>query len=150
MMHLLVLATMAFTQNPAPTVRDVEWMTGCWTMSQGTRTVREHWMPPAGGMMMGMSRTVSGAKTVEYEFVIIRQGATGLEFVAKPSGQPEATFTSTSVSAREIVFENPQHDFPTRIVYSRSDNGLLATVSGERNGKLRTIEFRYAAADCAR
>ena len=29
------------------------------------RTVTEIWMPPAGGTMLGMSRTVLGEKTVE-------------------------------------------------------------------------------------
>jgi len=105
-------------------------------------------MPPDGGMLMGVSRTVSGGKTAEYEFVIIREGLKGLEYVAKPSGQAEATFTSTRVDGRELVFENPAHDFPTRITYSRVDGGLLATISGAVNGKTRTIEFRYRATDC--
>jgi hypothetical protein len=59
-------------------------------------------------------------------------------------------FTSTRVDPREIVFENPAHDFPTRVTYSRSDTGLLATISGEVNGKPRSVEFRYQPADCTK
>jgi hypothetical protein len=150
MMHLLLLATIALPQAKAPSVHDAGWLAGCWSLTQGDRTVREHWLPPDGETMMGVGRTVSGGKTTEYEFLLIRQGATGLEYVAKPSAQAEAVFTSTRVGSREIVFENPAHDFPTRIAYSRSDGGLLATISGAVNGKSRSIEFRYQAADCVK
>jgi hypothetical protein len=127
---------------------DAGWLTGCWTMTAGSRSVTEHWLGPEGGTMIGVSRTVSGGKTVEYEFMLIRQRAGGLEYVAKPSGQPEAVFTSTSVSATEIVFENPAHDFPTRIAYSKQDGGLLATISGTIDGKPRRIEVRYTGGPC--
>jgi hypothetical protein len=150
MMHLLLLTTMALPQTGAPSVGAAGWLAGCWSLTQGSRTVREHWLPPDGGTMMGVARTVSGGKTSEYEFLVIREGAEALEYVAKPSGQAEAIFRSTRIDANEMVFENPAHDFPTRIAYARIDTGLLATISGVVNGKPRRIEFRYAAADCAK
>lgn len=149
-MHLLLLATMALPQTGGVTVQDAAWLTGCWSLAQGGRTVREHWMPPEGATMLGMSRTVSGGKTIEYEFIVIRQGTKGLEYVAKPWGQTEAVFTSTRVDPREIVFENLAHDFPTRISYANTDDGLVASISGAMNGKPRTIEFRYSATDCGK
>src|SRR5690242_3681452 len=90
-----------------PTVRDVAWMAGCWELTSGPRHVVEQWAPPDGGTMIGMSRTVVNGKTTEYEFLLIRDGANGLEYLAKPSGQPEATFTAATASASEVVFENP-------------------------------------------
>ena len=78
--------------------------------------------------MMGVSRTVVNGKTTEWEFLIIREGTKGLEYVAKPSSQPEATFTSTSVTATEVVFENPAHDFPKKIFYRRDGTTLNAAV----------------------
>src|SRR4030095_10839500 len=85
-------------QAPAPTVKDVAWIAGCWEFDRNGRHVAEHWMPPDGGTMIGVSRTVSGGKTTAWEFLIIREGANGLEYVAKPSRQPEATFTAPRAS----------------------------------------------------
>jgi hypothetical protein len=37
----------------------------------------EHWMAPAGGLMMGMARNIRGGKVREYEFTLLRQEANG-------------------------------------------------------------------------
>ena len=100
--------------------------------------------------MMGVSRTVVNGKTTEWEFLIIREGTQGFSrYVAKPSSQPEATFTSTSVTATEVVFENPAHDFPRKIVYRRDGTTLNAAIEGPMNGQVRRIEFPYTGAACA-
>jgi hypothetical protein len=144
---LLILLTGAF-QAPPPTVKDVAWIAGCWDYTRNARHVAEHWMVPEGATMIGVSRTVANGKTTEWEFLIIREGAKGLEYVAKPSGQAEATFTSTRVSAAEVVFENPAHDFPTRIIYKRDGDALVASVEGTMNGQARRIDFPYKKAAC--
>jgi Domain of unknown function (DUF6265) len=127
------------------------WLTGCWELNRDGRHIIEQWTPPEAGTLLGLSRTVVADKTREYEFMLIREGETGLEYVAKPSGQPEATFTATRVSAEEVVFENPQHDFPIRVMYRREKTGgLLAAIEGNRNGTLRRIEYPYVAASCGR
>src|ERR1041384_375938 len=82
-----------------PAVKDVAWIAGCWEFTRNNRHVVEQWMPVEGETMIGMSRTVAAGKTTEWEFLMIRRGAKGLEYVAKPSGQPEATFTAATASA---------------------------------------------------
>ena len=144
---LFTMAAAAF-QAPAPTVKDVAWIGGCWEYTRTTRHVAENWMAPEGGTMIGVSRTVNSGKTTEWEFLIIREGAKGLEYVAKPSGQAEATFASTSVSANEVVFENPAHDFPKRIIYKRDGDALVASIEGPMNGQTRRIDFPYKKVAC--
>ena len=108
-------------------------------------------MRPEAGTLLGMSRTAADGKTVEYEFLIIRETASGLEYVAKPSGQPEAVFTLTRAAAREVVFENPTHDFPTRITYRASaEGGLTALVEGDVKGQRQVLQFPYRSAQCRR
>ena len=56
-----------------------------------------------------------------------------INYVAKPSGQPEAAFKLVRASATEILFENYQHDFPQRIIYSLKDSGkLTAAIEGTK------------------
>jgi hypothetical protein len=92
-----------------------------------------------------MSRTVAQGRTVEYEFLLLRLDSAGdIFYVAKPSGQPEASFKLIRATATEAVFENPQHDFPQRISYTlKPDGTLLAAIEGQKDGKTRRVEFPY-------
>ena len=144
----IAAATQAAATATTPSVKDVAWIAGCWDATRNGRHVAEHWMPPEGGTMMGVSRTTAGEKTTEWEFLIIRQGAKGLDYVAKPARQPEATFTATRATANEVVFENPAHDFPKRIIYKRDGDALTASIEGPMNGQNRRIDFPYKKASC--
>jgi hypothetical protein len=145
---VLALATSG-VQPAKPVAEDVGWLSGCWAFTRNGRHVIENWAPPEGGTLIGLSRSVANGRTVEYEFLLIRSGAGGLEYVAKPSGQPEGIFTATRVSATEVIFENPAHDFPKRIMYKRDGDNLMAAIDGPMNGQTRRIEFPFAKADCA-
>lgn len=132
----------------ASTVKDVAWLAGCWELTRGNRHVTEQWTRADGGTMLGLSRTISNGRTVEYEFIVIRESGGQLEYVAKPSRQPEAVFTSVRIAADEVIFENLQHDFPTRIHYRLRPEGLHATIEGTVKGSRRAIEFPFRAAPC--
>jgi hypothetical protein len=139
----IVISLVVSAAQTAPSIKDVGWMAGCWELNRNGRHVTESWLPPEGGTMMGVSRTVAGDRTTEWEFLIIREGSRGLEYVAKPSGQAEATFTSSRASANEVIFENPAHDFPKKIHYKRDGDALIAAIEGPANGQPRRIEFAY-------
>jgi hypothetical protein len=130
-------------------IDQLAWMAGCWTGGGGGRQVDEQWMKPLGGTMMGMSRTVSGGRTVESETLMIRQTGAEVAYVARPSNQPEASFTMTAGSATEVRFENPAHDFPQRIIYRlQPDGSLHARIEGTRDGKVRGIDFPMKRGEC--
>jgi hypothetical protein len=136
------------TCQPAGTTADLKFMTGCWAFEANGRRVEEHWLAPAGGSLLGVSRTVAGGKTADYEFLQIRDLPEGLTYIAKPSNQPEARFVISSRTADEIVFENPAHDFPQRIRYRRDGDHLRARIEGTIKGKPREIDFPYARTPC--
>ena len=149
MLTFLIVAFVVSVQSPPkPTAEDVGWLSGCWGFTRNGRHVIENWTPVEGGTLIGVSRTVSNGRTSEYEFLLIRSGANGLEYVAKPSGQAEGTFTATRVTANEVVFENPAHDFPKKIMYTRNGDSLTAAIEGPMNGQTRRIEFPHTKAEC--
>ncbi len=100
--------------------------------------------------MLGVSRTIKQGKTVEYEFMQLRQLPDGvLAFIPQPSGQPPSVFKLVHLGESEVVFENPEHDFPQRIAYSRPDEArLLASIEGVRKGVARKVEFRFLRVSC--
>jgi len=126
------------------------WLTGCWSPEGGEPGSMEHWLPPAGGSMLGVGRTIKNGKTVDHEFMQIRLSASGkLVFIALPAGQSEATFTAVSVTKNEVIFENLQHDFPQRVIYrSVSGERLEARIEGMRERKLRGIDFPMKRVPC--
>ena len=100
--------------------------------------------------MLGVSHTVADGKTVEFEFMQIREEANGqIRFIARPSGQPETTFQLIKGSAREVIFENPQHDFPQRVIYRlESDGSLVGRIEGISKGKEKSIDFPMSREQC--
>lgn len=134
---------------PMPQLEKLMWLTGSWRMEKAGRLVEEQWMAPAGGVMLGMSRTVVKGRVVEYEFMQIREGPGGtLFFIAQPSGQKEAAFQLLGLEENGVIFENREHDFPQRILYTRQPDGsVLAAIEGPlgMDDKRKRIEFPYVA-----
>ncbi len=146
---LLFLYFVAAMPVSAATIADLGWMAGCWSGGTGERRVEEHWMAPAGGTLLGMSRTVAGGRTRAWEFMRIEEADGRLVFVANPSGQAEASFPSITVEPGRVVFENAAHDFPQRVLYQRQDEGgLLGRIEGESAGEPLSVDFPMDRAAC--
>jgi uncharacterized protein DUF6265 len=129
----------------AQTIQPPAWLAGCWEQRTGNRESLEMWMPPAGGLMLGASRTIVGGTVREYEQVMIRAEGGHLVYTASPSGQQTASFTSTHVTDSSFTVENPQHDFPQRIIYRRRGaDSLIARVEGPGRGGSGTRGFDFA------
>ena len=120
-------------------------LAGCWERIVPNGRTVEQWLPAEGGMLMGMSRTVRDGKVREYEFLRIDRDSAGkLRYVAQPSGQAEATFVLKSLSEDTVVFENPQHDFPQRVLYRFVDRDtLVGRIEGSVDGQARSADFPY-------
>ena len=130
------------TRDTTPIDR-LSWLTGCWSRVRPGGMTEEHWMAPRGGTMLGMSRTVRDGRTVEFEFLQIRPGDGRLVYEARPSGQPTAIFALESVAEDMVRFGNPAHDFPQRIIYRRTADGIAARIEGTMNGTPRGVDFPF-------
>lgn len=125
MKSLLLLLALA-----SPKIDDLAWMSGHWSATVDGVQMEEVWLPPAGGMMLGMHRDAKGEKA-SFEFIRIARTPEGIAYLAQPGGRPPTAFLLTEVTATRAVFANPKHDFPQRIVYELRGGRLCATVSGE-------------------
>jgi hypothetical protein len=108
---------------------ELDWLAGAWCRSSGEVSSEEHWMRSAGGIMLGMSRTIT-KRGMEYEFMRIELTPTTERYVAMPSNQRETSFERTEVGALSVTFANPSHDFPKRIRYWREGERLFARIDG--------------------
>ena len=144
---LLVCQAASFTRNDVTTaagISDLAWMVGSWqTDPNGPLVSDEHWAPAAGGIMIGMSRTVAGDKVASFESLRIEQRGDAIFYVASVKGRCPATdFKLTRVTAQEAVFENPEHDFPKRIIYrKKSATEMSAAIDGGEGTKSQEYTF---------
>ena len=126
------LALLLMAQAPAPArIADLAWMSGRWeTQGASGRWTEETWSTPRGGIMLGYSRTGAGDTVSEFELLRLQAGADGVPaYLAQPGGRPATAFRLVAHGPTSATFENPQHDFPQRIVYRRSGGTMVATIS---------------------
>jgi hypothetical protein len=144
-----MLALFAGAAAATPTTEQLQWLAGCWAAVGGEAGSGEQWMAPAGGSMLGTSRTLRRGALREFEFLHIRDTPQGLVLIALPSGQKEAQFAAEKVEARSVAFHNPAHDFPQRVIYESPDPDTLdARIEGLRNGQSRVIRFAMKRTPC--
>jgi hypothetical protein len=153
MRALLVLLGITAVATPLArgvTLERLGWLAGCWELRAGDRVVEEQWMAPRGSVMVGMTRTTVAGALRSYEHSAIREEGDTLVYRASPSGQPSAEFRSLEVSDSGVVFANPTHDFPQRVIYRRAAGGdsLRAAIEGTISGRLRRVDYPYARVPC--
>ena len=154
--NFLLLAMLPFliyssieSQARKLTLNDLHWLSGCWDNGDTLHRHEEQWMKPAGTSILGMSRTVANGKTVAHEFLQIRQEKNGdIFYVASPSGQEQGFFKLIKFDSGELVFENPEHDFPQRIIYRLKGDSLIARIEGTSKGKQRSSDFPMKRTKC--
>ena len=125
------LALLLTGQAPPPVrVAELGWMSGHWETEANGRRTEENWSDARGGVMLGFSRTISGDRLREFEFLRIIADEDGvLSYVAQPQGGAPVGFRMSAHDATSATFDNPRHDFPQRIVYRRSGDTMVATIS---------------------
>jgi hypothetical protein len=127
----------------------LKWMAGCWERRANNLVVTEQWSFPRAKMMFGAGQTTRGDSTIEYEHTRIFERDGKLVYSAQPSGQAPAEFIADSVSGFSVIFSNPAHDFPQRVIYRRlGADSLLGRIEGIRGGQTRGVDFSYRRVSC--
>jgi Domain of unknown function (DUF6265) len=136
--------TGAQIQKARATLSQVAWISGVWIGGSGASTFEERWTPPAGGSMLAVARTIRDGVMGSFEFLCLVERDGGLVYTAMPNGRSPATdFTLTKIDADSATFENPAHDFPKMVRYTRRPDGSLeAVVSGDANQRPQTFVFK--------
>lgn len=124
-------ALLCLAATPNKSVEDLAWISGAWVAEGADGWTEEQWTAPRGGILLGINRSGRTERASGFEFMRIAEDGNGaIHFWGSPGGKTPVPFLLVSSAHREAVFENPKHDYPTRIVYRREGDKLLATVSG--------------------
>jgi hypothetical protein len=125
-------------------IADLKWIAGSWSTAMAGQTVEEHWTEPASNALIGIGRTLADGRMVFFEFLRIEAKAGGVFYIAQPNGGAPTEFRLTGWDGRTAMFENPQHDFPKRISYTKNDDGsITARVDGGAGVQQGVQTFAY-------
>lgn len=141
---LLVLSMAALGQSTGqpPSNETLEkfekfaWLPYRWILTNGKtgQSGVEYWQKTSSVELRGTGATLKGKDTLFVERLRILVDGNAIYYVAVvPENKKPVRFRLTDISSDSFVFENPEHDFPKRIVYQLSGKKLRATVAG--NGK---------------
>lgn len=141
---LLIALAAAAASASAP---DLSWLSGYWISCAGGREVTETWSDPRAGSMFGYSVTLKDEKIFfEYSRIAPASAGDGVSFYAMPNGGEMTEFPAKEHTDKRVVFENPAHDFPQRVIYERKGNRLVGRVEGAANGAESSLEWKYTLA----
>jgi len=126
-------------------IKKASWLLGAWQNNSPEAKMSETWTQLNDSVFAGESYVVVGADTVSSEKLRLAQEGAQLLYIPtvrdENQGKP-VRFTMISASDTKLVFENPQHDFPQQISYTKiSSDSLVAEISGMVNGKREAQSF---------
>lgn len=135
-------------ESKMPTYAELEkasWLIGDWENKSAEEIVIEMWEKENDSTFHGIGYFVVGKDTVSSESISLIQMGKDLFYIPTVKEQNEGepvSFKLTSSSVNQLVFENPGHDFPQKISYTKiSEDSLMAVISGIVNGKENSQKF---------
>ena len=127
----------------------LSWMLGIWKMPTPDGNIFEEWIQISDSLFDGRSYLIpKNGDTVFLENIRLLSSNDTLYYLPKVTNQNEGkeiVFTEKSFRQNEVIFENPEHDFPQRIIYNRtSDSTIRAAIEGSVNNELKRSDFSYS------
>lgn len=122
------------------------WLAGSWGNTTPEGLISEKWVKINDSVMHGENYFVKDGKdTVFAETVKLAETNGNLVYTVTIPGQNNekpVPFELTSAHENQLVFENPKHDYPNKIVYNKITNdSLVAEISGIQKGKPASEQF---------
>lgn len=141
--HAAILSRLKAARKPSK-LEPLAWFIGRWTQVEGPDLVSyEEWVRHSDTLWQGQSWTLYHTDTVFQEKIALKAEGEDIYYIptVKENKGP-VRFKMTQLEGKSAVFENPEHDFPTKITYeARGDTLLFATISGDVKGKQVVKEF---------
>ncbi len=140
---LMVLGSWTIQQKNE--IKKAEWLIGTWENKAARGSLYETWAKAGDAGFSGKSYILKEKDTVVFETIQLVQEQGRLFYIPTVKNQNDGLpvrFSLKAISDTGLVFENPQHDFPQIISYTKiSTDSLVAEISGRKNGQERKQTF---------
>lgn len=114
--------------------KSLKWLEGRWerTNVKPGMKANEQWQVDAPYQLKGIGVTMKGQDTIFLEKIqiVIKEG--NMYYVADvKENKAPVYFKFTSLTSHGFICENPEHDFPKKIVYESNGSKLVVTISDD-------------------
>ncbi|SEL79617.1 DUF6265 family protein [Parapedobacter koreensis] len=134
-----------WTERQIDEIKKAEWLFGTWENKMPKGSLYETWSQLNDGEFLGKSYFLNDGDTILFETVRLLEKEQKLYYIVSVANQNDGlpvSFASTAVTDNVLIFENPQHDFPQVITYTKINaDSLVAEISGMANGQERKQLF---------
>lgn len=122
---------------------ELKWILGDWELIENGIITSESWSRHDDSTFVGSSLTIQGDKTLFEEGLRIEVQNNEIVYLAL---LPDKTgyFKLTNLNGQHAVFEDPENDFPYKIVYEMNDTMLEITLFGIQNGEKRSMKMSFS------
>ncbi|WP_310992253.1 DUF6265 family protein [Aequorivita marina] len=129
-------------------IAQLDWLLGTWINEAGEEFSQETWSKENDSTFTGFSFTEVEGETVFAETMALEEKGTRLILTvanANKKGSAPVTFQFKTSENDAFTFENKNHDFPKRIVYTNpKKDSLHAWIEGPVNNKSKKIDFYFS------
>ncbi|MHA3788574.1 DUF6265 family protein [Flavobacterium hauense] len=144
---LLSAAALLLLASCKKEITSANWFLGEWGNKSSEGELTERWKKENDSVYHGESYfVVSGKDTVFAEHIKLEDANGKLAYIVTVPGQnneQSVRFEMTSSNENQIIFENPEHDYPSKIIYNKvGTDSLVAEISGIQKGKPASEKFR--------
>ena len=120
------------------------FLAGCWEERRAEEAwTEECWTSAHGGLMIGSGRDGKADAVRHWEWMRIERSADGdVTFYGSPKGAAPVPFKASASDATSITFVNVAHDYPQRLSYKLTADGLDAETSLADGSKSNRWRYR--------
>ncbi|TYA55154.1 DUF6265 family protein [Formosa maritima] len=128
-------------------IEDLQWLIGNWTNISEESQSYENWSKLNDSTLFSHSFTLVENDTVFAEHVLVQQNKDEVLFTVTAYNQNDnrpVIFKMLPTDNKVYTFENPDHDFPTKISYSNPvKDSIFAWIEGTIKGENRKVDFKF-------
>ena len=148
-LFLLTILIFASCKNSEANEKDkikvANWLLGNWENKSSDGNLTETWKKVNDSTFQAQSYFIKENDTLHFETITMQQKGEELTYSAAVKGQNNdkpVAFKLTTQTEKQLVFENPKHDYPKKISYTQiTSDSLVAKISGIQQGKPSSEQF---------
>ena len=140
----LVLFAVRTDASECEDLSSLAWLLGAWQATTKTAVITESWQRVSSETFEGVGTTLSGEKQTRETMRLLEMDGE-IFYLAKVKQNPlPVAFKLDLCQQGQATFVNQSHDFPKRLVYTITEDGLHVDVS---DGKGSGFELHFVHTD---
>lgn len=145
MLLLAIVSCKKSDSNKNEKIKAANWLLGNWENNSADGNLSETWKKINDSTFQAQSYFIKENDTLHFESITLQQKGEELTYTATVQGQNNdkpVSFKLTTSTEKQLVFENPKHDYPQKISYNQiTTDSLVAKISGIQQGKPSSEQY---------